>query len=139
MGSVDAIEHETEVIIEKIKILNKYGTTKIKSKKQLVEASEFFNKTMTQHFREEEQTIFKAMKNKEKKIVEELISDHNFMRKKFLELTLAVDTYEKNPEKLKKISAEIIRVIQPHIQKEENLLIPRAKEVLSKKDFENLK
>src|SRR3989338_6777779 len=68
MGSVDSIEHETEVIIEKIKILNKYSGTKLKSKKQLIEASDFFNKTLIKHFRAEEQTIFKAMANKEKMV-----------------------------------------------------------------------
>ncbi len=138
MPSVNAIEHETEVIIEKIKVLNKYSSAKLKSKKQLIEASDFFNKTLTQHFKEEEQTLFKAMATKEKKIVEELISEHNFMRKKFLELKLAVDSYEKSPDHLKKISNEIIRVIQPHIDKEENVLIPKARQSLSRKEFDRL-
>ena len=138
---VKAIGHETEVVMQKISILRKYSTTKIKSTKKLEEASDFFNKQMTTHFKAEEMTLFRALKQREETsgIVSELLSEHKIMREKFLELQNAVKNYSKSKlDRLKKVTDDIVKTIYSHIDKEENVLIPKAKKILSKKEFEDI-
>ena len=137
---IKAINHETEVVMEKIKILTKYSRKKLKSKKELIEASDFFNNTLTNHFKEEELTLFRIMEKKgSKKIVDELLQEHNKMRRQFSELKYAVASYSNDPSRLKKITNEIVVIIQSHIEKEENILIPMAKKILTKVELQSIK
>lgn len=138
-GPMESINHETEVVMEKIRILKKYSNKKLKSKKELIEVSKFFNNTMNTHFKAEEETLFKAMKERgEENIVKDLLYEHKIMREKFAKLEKAVQDYEDSPEKLKKITEDISAIIKSHILKEEEILIPKAKEILTKKEFVDL-
>ncbi len=137
MGPLKSINHETEVVMEKIKVLTKYSTAKINSRKKLKEVSDFFNTTMITHFKAEETTLFKKMRGKTK-IVDELFDEHKFMRKKFSELKVIADSENIDREKLKKVADSISRIINLHIDKEENVLIPKAKQMLSKKELEEI-
>ena len=137
MSPVKSINHETEVVMEKIKILTKYTDEKINSRKKLKEVSDFFNTTMITHFKAEEMTLFKKMRGKAN-VIEELLDEHKFMRKKFLELKTISNSKNIDRKKLKQISDSISKIINSHINKEENILIPKAKQVLTKKEFDDI-
>ncbi|MBI4163601.1 MAG: metalloregulator ArsR/SmtB family transcription factor [Candidatus Aenigmarchaeota archaeon] len=137
MSPVKSINHETEVVMEKIKVLTKFSAAKINSRKKLKEVSDFFNTTMITHFKAEEMTLFKKMRKKTK-VVEDLLDEHKFMRKKFLELKAIADSENVDREGLKEIANSISKIITSHIDKEENVLIPKAKQVLTKKEFDDI-
>ena len=137
MSPTESIGHETEVLMEKIRILKKYSDGKLSSKKQLIEVSKFFNNTMITHFKAEELTLFKVMKEKgQLEIIQDLLEDHKIMRKLFLDLEKAME--KDNKQELRKITEKISTIIQPHILKEEEILIPKARELLSKKEFSEI-
>ncbi len=143
MNPVKSINHETEVIMEKIKLLRKYmkSKDKTKSKNGLIQVAKFFNETMNRHFEAEELTLFKTMKNKGNEIVEDLIIEHKILRKKFIELKNVVESYDGNDKTVKnleEITESINKIIKSHIVKEEEILIPEAKRVLSKEEFEEI-
>ncbi|GEM_PF-257898 len=137
MEPMKSIGHETEVVMEKIKILTKYSDQKINSRKKLKDVSDFFNTTMITHFKSEENTLFKKMRGKTK-VVEELLDEHKFMRKKFLELKKISDSENIDREKLKGVTNSISKIINSHIDKEENILIPKAKQLLTKKELNEI-
>ncbi|HLD57892.1 MAG TPA: metalloregulator ArsR/SmtB family transcription factor [archaeon] len=137
MAPLKSIEHETEVVMEKIKVLTKYSEAKINSRKKLKEVSDFFNTTMVTHFKTEEMTLFKKMSGKAE-IVDELLDEHKFMREKFLELKEIAESKNVNRQRLKAITESISKIINAHIDKEENVLMPKAKQLLSKKELEEI-
>lgn len=141
MDPIEAIDHETEIIMNKIQVLRKSVTRKGPlPKKRLFDLLEFFNKDMETHFRVEELTLFPVMKKKGKAdLVSSLLLEHKILRNRFAELEKIVQSPEGKRDQLIIVCEEIVEILKVHVQKEDAILLPYAERVLTKRELNQLK
>ena len=126
----DAIGHEDEIILGKAIELKKSSSRKKVPLKKIGEISNFFNNDLEEHFRTEENGIFKTMG----KEAGRLASDHNLLRGKFRELEKLLDGFGRGEGKkrnrllktksgrhfrLQEISGEILKLLDEHVRREQ--------------------
>lgn len=128
-------EHKT--ILGKLDELEKAITQPKIEKNKIKEFLDFTENFAEPHLQKEEKVLFPALEKKgiprEGGPIGVMLSEHETKRGYIKELEKALG--ENREEKIKKNAQAVIFLLREHIDKEENVLYPCAKDVLTKKEL----
>ncbi len=143
MAVLDSIEHETDLIMERIEML-KAQIKNIESKgaaNRVRRIIKLFRDDIEIHFIQEEEVLFPALGRKKisRTLLKTLAMEHKMLRLKLDELEmLAKGGGSKKVERIKEASKELEEMLKIHLRKEDNILLPKAKSSLSKDEIKML-
>ncbi|MBI4173098.1 MAG: metalloregulator ArsR/SmtB family transcription factor [Candidatus Aenigmarchaeota archaeon] len=130
MQPAQAMDHETEVVMEKVAILERYSRQPGKvTDRSIKQMAAFFKGDMEQHFQMEERQVFPAArKAMDPELIDTLETEHRILRKKFAQLeALAEAKGQARAEGIKQLSLELVGLFKAHLEKEDGLLLPSLK------------
>lgn len=137
---LEELSAEHKKILEKLKELEKNIKDTEIDKEKIKEFLNFTENFAEPHHQKEENVLFPALEKKgipkEGGPIGVMLFEHETEREHIKKLEKALKENQK--EKVKEEAENIISLLREHIDKEENVLYPWAKNVLSEKELSNL-
>ncbi|MBI1821752.1 MAG: hemerythrin domain-containing protein [Nitrospirae bacterium] len=147
---MDIVKHLEEDHKRIIKIVNQLPAALLKAKQSLetlLTVSNDLEKELTRHEKIEDDLLFPALREKISKQTLQTLTDEHAESKKARDLFIATIAEVKNlgenkpPEKIKEMSNhgyKLMRILSTHLTREDQLLFPMAKSILSNELSEEL-
>lgn len=130
---VKELESDHEKILEKLKELESAAAETLVNKNKIEDFLSFVRDFAEPHHQKEEKVLFPALENKgipnEGGPIGVMLFEHETERNFMKELAGALENNDEG--KIKEISQTIVALLRDHIDKENNILYPLAKNILT--------
>lgn len=137
---LEELSREHKEILEKLDQLEETTEKSVIEKSKIKEFLDFTETFAEPHHQKEEEVLFPALEEKgiprEGGPIGVMLHDHETKREKVKDLKKSLK--DNNEEKIKEASQAIISLLRDHINKEDNILYPLARQVLTEEELVGL-